>query len=151
MPKKIRQWVSVRECEWDLSKHCKAFFRAGIQVQTQFTQPAVHSGHRWAHSYPWRYRLFQTSALFPGTQAGLKDWLGSQWTCVVPSVPKHGSVLTLDQIPGLGPYLWWDALERWRRKWQPTPVFLPGESQGRGRLVGCRLWGHTELDTTEVT
>ena len=39
----------------------------------------------------------------------------------------------------------------WRRKWQPTPVFLPGESQGRGILVGCRLWGRTELDTTEVT
>ena len=35
----------------------------------------------------------------------------------------------------------------WRRKWQPTPVFLPGESQGRGSLVGCRLWGCT----TEVT
>ena len=32
-----------------------------------------------------------------------------------------------------------------------TPVFLPGESQGRGKLVGCRLWGHTESDTTEVT
>ena len=31
----------------------------------------------------------------------------------------------------------------WRRKWQPTPVFLPGESQGRGSLVGCRLWGRT--------
>ena len=41
--------------------------------------------------------------------------------------------------------------EYWRRKWQPTPVFLPGESQGRGSLVGCRLWGHTELDTTEAT
>ena len=39
----------------------------------------------------------------------------------------------------------------WRRKCQPTPVFLPGEPQGRGSLVGCRLWGHTELDTTEVT
>ena len=38
-----------------------------------------------------------------------------------------------------------------RRKWQPTPVFLPGESQGRGSLVGCRLWGHTESDTTEAT
>jgi len=37
----------------------------------------------------------------------------------------------------------------WRRKWQPTPVFLPGESQGQGRLVGCRLWGCTELDMTE--
>ena len=33
----------------------------------------------------------------------------------------------------------------WRRKWQPTPVFLPGESQGRGSLVGCHLWGRTEL------
>ena len=39
----------------------------------------------------------------------------------------------------------------WRRKWQPTPVFLPGESQGRGSLVGCRLLGRTESDTTEVT
>src|SRR5574340_585566 len=37
----------------------------------------------------------------------------------------------------------------WRRKWQPTPVFLPRESQGWGSLVGCRLWGRTELDTTE--
>ena len=40
---------------------------------------------------------------------------------------------------------------QWRRKWQPTPVFLPGESQGRESLVGCRLWGRTESDTTEVT
>ena len=39
----------------------------------------------------------------------------------------------------------------WRRQWQPTPVFLPGESQGRGSLVGCRLWGRTESDTTEAT
>ena len=39
----------------------------------------------------------------------------------------------------------------WRRKWQPTPVFLPGESQGRGSLVGRRLWGRTESDTTEAT
>ena len=39
----------------------------------------------------------------------------------------------------------------WRRKWQSTPVFLPGDSQGRGNLVGCRLWGHTESDTTKVT
>ena len=38
-----------------------------------------------------------------------------------------------------------------RRKWQPTPVFLPGESQGQGSLVGCRLWGCTESDTTEET
>ena len=39
----------------------------------------------------------------------------------------------------------------WRRKWQPAPVFLPEESQGRGSLVGCHLWGRTESDTTEAT
>ena len=38
----------------------------------------------------------------------------------------------------------------WRRKWQPTPVFLPGESQGQDSLVGCHLWGRTESDATEV-
>ena len=39
----------------------------------------------------------------------------------------------------------------WRRHWHPTPVFLPGESQGWGSLVGCYLWGRTELDVTEAT
>ena len=39
----------------------------------------------------------------------------------------------------------------WRRKWQPTPAFLPGHSQGWRSPVGCRLWGPTELDSTEVT
>ena len=43
------------------------------------------------------------------------------------------------------------TLMHWRRKWQPTPVFLPGESQGRGSLVGCPLWGCIESDTTEAT
>ena len=38
-----------------------------------------------------------------------------------------------------------------RRKRQPTPVFLPGESQGQRSLMGCLLWGHTELDMTEET
>ena len=37
------------------------------------------------------------------------------------------------------------------REWQPTPLFFPGESQGRGSLVGCRLWGRTESDMTEAT
>ena len=61
---------------------------------------------------------------------------------------------------------WWAAVHRvaksqtrlndftfthWRRKWQPPAVFLPGGSQGRGSLVGCCLWGRTELDMTEVT
>ena len=44
-----------------------------------------------------------------------------------------------------------DCTRKWRRKWQPTPVFLPGESQGRGSLVGCCQWGRTESGTTEAT
>ena len=39
----------------------------------------------------------------------------------------------------------------WRRKWQPTLVFLSGESQGQQSLVGCHLWGCKESDTTEAT
>ena len=39
----------------------------------------------------------------------------------------------------------------WARLWQPTTVFLLGESQGWGSLVGCCLWGRTETDTTEAT
>ena len=42
-------------------------------------------------------------------------------------------------------------LINWRRKRQPTPVFLPGESQGQRSPVGCRLWGRMESDTTEAT
>ena len=52
-----------------------------------------------------------------------------------------------DSASSLSPF----TFMHWRRKWQPTPVFLPGESQGRGSLVGCRLWGHTESDMNEVT
>ena len=47
---------------------------------------------------------------------------------------------------------WVQALgweDPWRRKWQSTPVLLPGKSHGQRRLVGCRLWSHKESDTTE--
>ena len=37
----------------------------------------------------------------------------------------------------------------WRRAWQPTPVFLPGEFHGQKSLVGYGLWGHKELNTSE--
>ena len=54
---------------------------------------------------------------------------------------RHDSVTSLSLFTFL----------HWRRKWQPTPVFLPGESQGRRSLAGCCLWGRTELDATEAT
>ena len=48
--------------------------------------------------------------------------------------------------PGFDP---WVGKIPWRRTWQPTPVFLPGESQGQRSLAGYCLCGHKELDTTE--
>ena len=43
----------------------------------------------------------------------------------------------------------WVGKIPWRRKWQPTPAFLPGESHERRSLVGCSPWGREESDTTE--
>ena len=51
-----------------------------------------------------------------------------------------------DRAPSLSLF----TFMHWRRKWQPTPVFLPGESQGWGSLMGCHLWGRTESDITEA-
>ena len=48
--------------------------------------------------------------------------------------------------PGSNP---WIGTILWRRKWQPTPVFLPGESHGQRSLVGDSPWGHKESDTAE--
>ena len=42
-----------------------------------------------------------------------------------------------------------NTLHKWRKKWHPTPVLLPGKSHGRRRLVGCSPWGREESDTTE--
>ena len=43
----------------------------------------------------------------------------------------------------------WAGKIPWRRKWQPTPVLMPGKSHGQRSLVGCSPWGRKELDTTE--
>ena len=49
------------------------------------------------------------------------------------------------------PSLWLFTFMYWRRKWQPTPVFLPRESQGRWSLMGHHMWGHKESNRTEAT
>ena len=68
---------------------------------------------------------------------------GGAWLAAV-----HGVEKSRTQLSDFTPLF---TFMHWRRKWQLTPVFLPGESQGRGSLVGFRLWGRTESDTTEAT
>ena len=66
---------------------------------------------------------------------------GAWWAAV------HGVTQSRTRLKQLSMH----ACMHWRRKWQPTPVFLPGESCGQRSLVGCCPWGHTELDTAEAT
>ena len=75
-----------------------------------------------------------TGVLLPG-----KSMDGGAWQAAV-----HGVAKSRTRLSNF-------TFVHWRRKWQPTPVFLPGESQGWRSLVGCCLWGHTESDTTEAT
>ena len=79
----------------------------------------------------------------------VNDWPyyhGTWWSCWILRVGKNGGKDGKNSRLLEKPY----SRDR-RRKWQPTPVFLPGESQGWGSLVGFCLWGHTESDMTEVT
>ena len=79
-------------------------------------------------------------AVFPLQYSCLENPLdGGTWWAMVHQVTKSWTWLSNF------------TFTHWRRKWQPTPVFLPRESQGWGSLVGCRLWSRTESATTEAT
>ena len=67
-------------------------------------------------------------------------WTEGAWWATV-----HGVMKSRTRLSDFPFTFHFHALEK------DTPVFLPGKSQGRGSLVGCRLWGHTESDTIEVT
>ena len=116
--------------------------------------------------------LWLTLAFFPFGGVDW-SWLTDSFLCssvfhVEKALAAHSSALAwrlpwMEEPGGLQPMGSWRVrgdwatslslftFLHWRRKWQPTPVFLPGESQGPGSLVGCRLWGRTESDTTDVT
>ena len=69
--------------------------------------------------------------------------LGFPGDSVIKNPPANaGDSRIAGSIPGSG-------RSPWRRSWQPTPVFLPGESHGQKNLAGYSPWGHKESDTTE--
>ena len=107
----------------------------------------------WMGFRPTRRRQWQpTPVLLPGKSHGWRSLVGcSPW-----AREELDSTERLHFYFSVGPLslCWLPALftfMHWRRKWQPTPVFLPGESLGRGSLMGCHLWGRTESDTTDAT
>ena len=96
-------------------------------IQFRTLPPLVPVVFRWCHSTKWGKAMAPHSSTLawkiPWTEE--LDRLQSMWSLGV-------------------------TFMHWRRKWQPTPVFLPGESQGWRSLGGRRLWGHTESDMTEA-
>ena len=115
-------------------------------VQRFRLQPQSYSmGHTWSH------KGLEVKTKTLGISNGEGNGTPLQYSCL--------------ENPTVGE-AWWAAVHgvaegrtrlrdftftQWRRTRQPTPVFLPGEPQERGSLVGCRLWGCTESDMTEAT
>ena len=102
-------------------------------------------------SSPWRVRRiheFQErkihrlrDTVYKGPVRARKQYMVVSGVGIAPRRVGHDSATSLSLF----------TFMHWRRKWQPTPLFLPGESHGRRSLVGCSPWGRTELDTTEAT
>ena len=92
-------------------------------------------------SYPLSTLSEKAMATHSSTLAGKSHGWRSLVGCIGSLRVRHDWVTSLSLF----------TFMHWRRKWQPTPLFLPGESQGRQGLVGCRLWGRTESDMTEMT
>ena len=136
---------------------------------------SCHTGHLWAHAsgqkqtkIKGRACYSQSSENSTGEKNHIRLNLKSTRQAREKAMAPHSSTLAWKipwmeepgRLQSMGSrrvgHDWATSLSlfifmHWERKWHPTPVFLPGESQGRGSLVGCRLWGRTESDTTEVT
>ena len=91
------------------------------------------SGYKFSEKYSkCRYYHLTTRKGFPGGASG------KETTCHCRRHKRHGFDPWVGKMP-------------WRRAWQPTPIFLPGESHGQRSLVGYSPQGLNELDTTKVT
>ena len=124
---------------------------------------------RWSlfplHSSSWSSRCFYHVYATPGCRGPilhlwLRQALGNPVWLYKTDLPWQGAsqVVLVVKNPPVNPVRHkrcrfdpWVSKMSWRRAWQPTPVFLPGESRGQRGLEGYSPWGCKELDTTEVT
>ena len=123
-------------------------------IKSLFLSSLIHKNDTLGFSLPWvvvKFKLLMTSL------CGSEKAMTSHCSTLAWKIPWREEPGGLQSMGSLRiRHDWATSLSlftfmNWRRKRQPTPVFLPGESQGQGSLVGCHLWGRTESDTTEVT
>ena len=130
----------------------------GIEMKTDFFQSC---GHWWVFQICWHIQcstFIASSFRIWNSSSGILEKAmtphSSTLAWKIPWTEEPGGLQSMESLR-VG-HDWATSLSlftfmRWRRKWQPTPVFLPGGSQGQGSLMGCYLWGRTESDTTEAT
>ena len=102
-----------------------------------------------------RHRFGEEMALLPEPPAARTCALVLPGLLTHVSEPQSGGHLlwqrSFPNVHGRHGFSPWVRKIPWRRKWQPTPVLLPGESHGQRNLEGCSPWGHTKSDTTIAT
>ena len=122
------------------------------QTQVHWVGDAILPSHPLLSPSPPAFNLSQHQGLFKWVSSSHQVASTLAWK--IPWMEEPGRLQSMGSLRVR--HAWATSLSlfsftHWRRKWQPTPVFLPGESQGRGSLVGCHLWGCTESDMTEAT
>ena len=136
---------------------CSSARQASLSITVSWVQAGLVEGRL---SGPWPLLTLGGCGRARDSASSLGDRrLGRACTCrgllwTVCFCPKRRAALGAQTAKNL-PAVWetwvrcWIGKIPWRRKWQPTPIFLPGESHGQRSLVGCRPWGLKESDTTE--
>ena len=139
--------LSERKSRWDAKQGCSQMWGDLVLLGPPTAPPAQEREPGFLGLLP-----ICSALLFPGprdpTLSPLRNfpgvastWRGStsgkELACQCRRHKTHGFHPWVGKIP-------------WRRAWQPTPVFLPGESHGQRSLVGYSPWGHKESDTIEV-
>ena len=139
--------MEISKLQWDITSHQSEWlsskdplWNAGEGVEKREPSCTVGGNVNW-------YSYYGRSEKAMATHSSTLAWK-------IPWAEEPGRLQTM-RLLRVG-HDWATSLSlftciHWRRKWQPTPVFLPEESQGQGSLVGCHLWGRTESDTTETT
>ena len=154
----IISYIRCRPIQGSLgSSHICSFFKIflflksyyKIKLVTASTKLSIYLNNKQLLSFTYHkiHHLKYTMEKAMATHSSILAWK-IPWTEEPSGLQSMGSLrVRHDWVTPVSLF----TFMHWRRKWQPTPVFLPGESQGWGRLVGCRLWGRTESDITEAT
>ena len=145
-------WTAAHQASWSTE-----FSRQEHWSGLPFPSPILHYRqilYHWATREAWNLPIFNCWQIFrlkKNTMQVRQNVLWVEFGLLAIFFNLWLSIWESDTTERLHFQFSLSAFMHWRRKWQPTPGFLLGESQGQWSLVGCCLWGHTELGRTDAT